>query len=253
MEILKSSIVQLKNEGWSKCPTQIRKDHISELQDFLEEIAQDVSHPSIKRYQEKNIKTSQLMLGRIEMFLETHRVFVRLLQDSLIEEILLQFFGEPGVLLKEKINLKQPGSQGYSPHQDHPAYSMFPVSRYLTLALFIGDIFDSHGALSFAACQHNLGIFPFNERGELKSEAMQNWTWAEALGSAGSLVMFDSFVPHFSKSNDSEKPKPILFLTFNKKSEGNYRKAYFERKEFSLKNPDKESLLYNFANPFSWL
>lgn len=253
MELLKPCIAQLKNEGWSQCSFQIGPDFISELRGFLKKIVQDETGLSIKRYQERNTKTSQLMLGRIEMFLETHRVFKKLLQDPLIEEILLQFFGEPGVLLKEKINLKQPGSQGYRPHQDHPAYSMFPVSRYLTLALFIEDIFDSHGALSFVARQHHSGIFPFNERGEVKSEAMQNWTWAEALGSAGSIIMFDSFAPHFSKPNDSDDLKTILFLTFNKKSEGNYRKAYYESKEQSLKNQDKDSLLYNFANPFSWL
>ncbi len=252
MSLLTPFIKDLRSNGWSQHPQLIDSSIISEIRSFIKYIHQSSTDPSVQLYREKNRLTSQLVLARVEGFLETRPVFKALVHSSFVDEILIHFFGEPGILFKEKINFRQSGSNGYGPHQDHPAYAMFPVSRYLTLGIFLEDMNDSHGILSFASGQHLQGIFPFDQSGQVEPEIQLNWNWSKAQGPAGTLFVFDSFTPHFSVPNDSNKEKPILYLTFNKKSEGDHRKTYYERKAISLKEQSEDFIFYNFANPFAW-
>ena len=39
----------------------------------------------------------------------------------------------PGILFKEKINLKLAGGQGFAAHQDAPAFDLFGQSAHLTV------------------------------------------------------------------------------------------------------------------------
>jgi len=57
--------------------------------------------------------------------------------------------------------------------------------------------------------------------------------------SLGDIVFFNGFTPHQSKENRSKNPRTNVYLTFNKASEGNHRKKYFERKRKELP-PDNE-------------
>jgi 2-aminoethylphosphonate dioxygenase len=44
------------------------------------------------------------------------------------------------------------------------------------------------------------------------------------------MIFFDSFTPHGSKANFTDKPRRLLFVTYNRLSEGDTRERYYEDK-----------------------
>ena len=56
---------------------------------------------------------------------------------------------------------------------------------------------------------------------------------------AGDVVFFDSFVPHASKPNFTDRPRRILYLTYNLASHGDHRAQYYAEKHASFP-PDIE-------------
>jgi len=57
----------------------------------------------------------------------------------------------------------------------------------------------------------------------------------------GDVVFFNSYAPHRSKSNFSNKGRSQIYLTYNKKKDGNFRKKYFREKRISFP-PNSERL-----------
>ena len=55
----------------------------------------------------------------------------------------------------------------------------------------------------------------------------------------GDVLFFDHFTPHQSKSNNSDKPRSNIYLTYNLLSEGDHRNEYLNRKRRELP-PDNE-------------
>ena len=70
--------------------------------------------------------------------------------------------------------------------------------------------------------------------------------------SLGDVVFFDGFTPHQSKENKTDLPRTNVYLTYNKLSEGDFRKKYFTRKRKELphdneRNGDfQDSPLHNY-------
>ena len=61
---------------------------------------------------------------------------------------------------------------------------------------------------------------------------------------AGDVVYFDSFVPHRSAPNLSETPRRVLYITYNRLSEGDHRERYYAEKRKAYppdceRDPDK--------------
>ena len=45
---------------------------------------------------------------------------------------------------------------------------------------------------------------------------------------------FDSFVPHASADNLTERPRRVLYLTYNRASDGDHRAVYYRDKHASF-------------------
>ena len=53
------------------------------------------------------------------------------------------------------------------------------------------------------------------------------------------MVLFDAYVPHRSAPNLTDSPRRVLYLTYNKASEGDHRERYYADKRKSFP-PDCE-------------
>jgi 2-aminoethylphosphonate dioxygenase len=65
---------------------------------------------------------------------------------------------------------------------------------------------------------------------------------------AGDVVFFDCFVPHQSQPNLSKVSRRNMYITYNRQSEGDHRRVYFDDKRKSFP-PDFErdpNKVYNF-------
>jgi ectoine hydroxylase-related dioxygenase (phytanoyl-CoA dioxygenase family) len=52
--------------------------------------------------------------------------------------------------------------------------------------------------------------------------------------SPGDVLFFDSYVPHASKPNLSGNRRRILYLTFNRASDGDHRSRYYAEKRLNF-------------------
>ena len=74
---------------------------------------------------------------------------------------------------------------------------------------------------------------------------MEGMKFEPALLEPGDMVFFDSFVPRGSSPNMTDQPRRVLYITYNKLSEGDHRKQYYadKRKNFPPdceRDPEKE-------------
>lgn len=202
----------------------------------------------------------QRQLCRIENFLDYHDGFDDLARRDSTIKLVSTLMGEEAVLFKEKINVKLPGGQGFKAHQDAPAFITFNQTYHITLMVALDAQTLDNGCLQIASNynkeQQTLNT---NTDGSIVDEETKNITWQPILCQKGDVILFDSYVPHFSKENTSNQSRRALFITYSRLSEGkSMREAYFKHKR-EVFPPDCERIankdysegakIYNVANP----
>jgi hypothetical protein len=181
-----------------------------------------------QRYYETSLlEPDRRMLNRLENFSPYHEGFERFFHGRL-EQAMSELFGEPAVMFKEKINFKLPGGGDFEPHQDHQA----GWSRYCRICISalvgIDEATQENGCLEVAAGQHDQGMF--KEWEPLSEEDMQGMNFVAYPTKPGDVIFFDSFAPHRSEPNLSDKPRRLMYVTYNRLSEGDHRVQYYADK-----------------------
>lgn len=205
-------------------------------------------------------KDNKRLLSRMENFLDYHNDF-SLFELEVIRPLVESIFKEPVVLFKEKINFKLPGGGAFEPHQDHPAWSEFPSTDYINIAIPIDEMTDDNGTLYFASgIGRDKKIYHDKETNKIDDKLIDSWKWEPVYGNLGDLLMFNSYVPHRSFINKTNNPRRVYFLTYNKLKDGNYRESYFKTKREKFppdiekekgKDYSKIGSLYNLGNPMN--
>jgi ectoine hydroxylase-related dioxygenase (phytanoyl-CoA dioxygenase family) len=185
------------------------------------------------KYFEKN-KHSQRILQRLENFLDYNKPLDNLLNGNRFLNLVGELFGEEAILYKEKINYKLAGGNGFVPHQDASAgWKMYGQTLHISALISIDETTKENGALELVRGEHKKGLLG-PEWKELPSELCLKWEkenrWETVFTKTGDVVFFDSFVPHRSGPNNTEKPRRVIYSTYAKKSEGDFRTKYYEDK-----------------------
>ncbi len=179
------------------------------------------------RYYETN--QNQKLLCRIENFVPYHHALADLLQHEKIMAILHELLGEPATLFKEKINFKLPGGKGFTPHQDAPAFASFGQTFHITLMIPIEKTDEENGCLYIA--EHlNKEMLKQAEDGTIHPDVYQTFNWQPLECQLGDIVLFDSYMPHYSKDNLSSRSRRTIYATYNALSAGNKRIEYYTEK-----------------------
>ena len=90
-----------------------------------------------------------------------------------------------------------------------------------------------NGCLEIAATARQVGLIG-REWAPLTSEDMIAFELVPAPTLPGDVLFFDSYVPHASKPNLSGSHRRILYLTFNRASDGDHRARYYRDKRLSF-------------------
>lgn len=180
-------------------------------------------------YFEKSQISSERILNRLENFVPYHRGLGRLINGPRMLGLVSQLFGEAAVLFKDKINFKLPGGDGFAAHQDVQA----GWSRYAKI--HITGLISVDRATVDNGCLHIAQDFPSRtligaEWTPLDEKQLAGVTFAPIETEPGDAVFFDSFVPHSSKPNLTDQARRILYITFNKASEGDRLMEYYADK-----------------------
>ena len=197
--------------------------------------------------------------ARIENIVNYHPELKELVSHR-ITPTLQEIYQKPMKMFKDKMNWKKAFGKGFQAHQDQPAWGDFPPSRFVSVAMFGNKSTTNNGCLEFSKGNHYQGLFShdMNNMGELKKEVEENLEWEPIETSPRDLLIFDSYAPHRSKSNKTDKERRIFYFTYNCEEEGDYYQEYInrKRKEFppDIEREDgKEYKIkgsrYNLANP----
>lgn len=181
-----------------------------------------------------------------------------------VREFMCALFDEPYALFKEKTNFKWPGGGAFPHHQDYPAYGFLAPKTHATAMLTVDPATTENGCLqvaldwtsSMVGCDEidsdklasGTAVIPFcsggANNGSIKPEFVKKFTWAEVRSNPCELLIFSSFLPHYSLVNSSNKARRAMFLTHNRLAEGEQRKMYYDTKRNDPNNP-----MFHIATP----
>jgi SAM-dependent methyltransferase len=152
-----------------------------------------------------------------------------LLNSNRVLDVVSELLQEESILLKDKINFKMPGSGQFVPHQDAAAGWDRYGDNQLTYALCLDAATPENGALHFACGAHKGGLLsPL--RTPLSEHIVKSFHWDMVPMNPGDALFFNSFAPHYSEANNTDKSRRMAFMTYHAKRFGDHRESFFAEK-----------------------
>jgi hypothetical protein len=173
-------------------------------------------------------------LCRTENFVPYHDGMRALLTAGSLLETASALLGEQAVLYKEKINYKLSGGAGYAAHQDAPAYRF--VDKHVSCMVAVDDATIGNGCLEVVSGLHH-ELLPVDDVGCIRPDVVASLDWSAVEVRAGQALWFHSRTPHRSGANHSTEPRRALYPTYNARSEGDLRDAYYRDKLAEFDRP----------------
>jgi 2-aminoethylphosphonate dioxygenase len=175
------------------------------------------------------------VIQRIENFCPFHAGFDALVQNGALSRWTAALMGGPVVLFKDKINFKMPGGPGFKAHQDQQAGWGRYAPIFVTAMVSIDPTTLANGCLEMVPGRHREGLI-----GEEWNPLDENELALQPVPTEpGDVVFFDSFAPHASKPNFTDKARRVLYLTYNVATDGDHRHRYYAEKHAAFP-PDIE-------------
>jgi hypothetical protein len=229
-----------KKDGFLLVPGMFGEGEMEEITKWTDEIASSPEVPGkFMMYFEESLTTKgKRILSRIENFCAFHDGFNQLVNHSKLKHACEELLGEQVVLFKDKINFKLAGASGFTPHQDVQAGWDKYANFHLTAMISIDPATIENGCLELVAGYHNKGLI--GKKWEPLSESdVGDLPFKPYPTQPGDAVFFDSFAPHQSAPNKRDQLRRVLYITYNKLSEGDHLAQYYADKRLSYP-PDCE-------------
>lgn len=240
-----SQVADFKRDGFVFVPAFYDAEAIRRITAWTDEITAwpEIPGRHMVYYEDDLKQPGARVVQRIEDFTRYHDGFAGLFNEGHMARAVGDLLGEPAVLFKEKINYKMPGGDGFKAHQDAQAGWNVYASFYITALVSIDPATVENGCLEVAAGWHDRGLVgdEWTPLGEGETADMAFVPYPTRPGDA---MFFDSYAPHRSGPNLTESARRVLYVTYNRASEGDHRAAYFADKRKSLppdieRDPDK--------------
>jgi 2-aminoethylphosphonate dioxygenase len=223
-----AALGQYAKRGWLAERRFFSEADICDIVRFTEEIRALPEIPGAQMvYREASCLDSNVrIIQRIENFCPYHAGIDALIRGGRLQRAVEQLFGCPAVLFKEKINFKMPGGGGFEPHQDQQAGWSVYAPLFITAMVSIDNATFENGCLEMADLSRQSALIG-REWAPLAAAEMAHFEMVPTPTHPGDVLFFDSFVPHASKPNLSREQRRILYLTYNRASDGDHRFRYF--------------------------
>lgn len=230
LKMLSSDLLtQWDKNGFIVLPSFFSADEINQVAQWVEEIAaRPVKEGEHLNYYE--MVGSKARISRTENFLPYHKGLRQFISESKLNAILEQLLGELAILFKEKINYKYTGTGKYNPHQDIHAFDTSPLAfqeYHYNCAIFVDDATIENGCFEIVPGYKN-ELLGRNRDGSIIDEIANELPWQAVEVKAGSVMIFNCWVPHKSERNMSASPRRSIYLTFNGVSKGDLREAHYQ-------------------------
>lgn len=189
-------------------------------------------------YEDSVLAGAGKVVSRVENFCPYHASFDALMRTGALIGAISQLLGGEAVLFKEKINMKMPGGDGFKPHQDAQAGWNRYADFYITALVSVDPATLENGCLEMVRGGHEKGLVG-DEWRPLDDSAMSGMQFEPCPTAPGDVIFFDSYAPHQSAPNLTDQRRRVLYVTYNRLSEGDHRAQYYADKRLSFP-PDIE-------------
>ncbi|HEY5663776.1 MAG TPA: phytanoyl-CoA dioxygenase family protein [Ilumatobacter sp.] len=230
MRLLPEQFAGWAELGWLLLPGALDDRLLDELRAGVDELRRWAAGdgPGLHHFEQTDAGPA---LARSELFADDQAVLGAFIRSGVVPGLLEQLFGQPAVLFKEKVNYKAPGGAGFAPHQDATAYRF--VEHHISVMVPLDPATSASGCLWFAP-GHGRGRLPTEAGNRIAPEVVAQLAWQPVEAHPGDLVVFDSYAPHHSGTNTTDRSRVALYLTYNAASDGDQRATYYADKQAEL-------------------
>jgi len=226
----KLQVEQFKQDGFLLVRAMYSPAEIQEISDWTDAVAGAAETPGkAMMYFESSQQDESRILSRVENFVPFHQGFQQLITRRRMRQAVDDLFGESSVLFKDKINFKLAGADGFREHQDVQAGWDDYADLHITAMIAIDATNAANGSLEVIAGMHKQGVL-----GEmwapLKDADTSHIPYQAIHCQPGDAIFFDSYAPHRSMPNKTDHARRVLYITFNKASDGDHRAQYYADK-----------------------
>lgn len=226
----KQQIEQFHRDGYLLVRGLYTPQEIALISAWTDEIAAEPETPGkTMMYFETSQQDQSRILSRIENFVPHHAGFSELITRRKMLQAVNELFGEESVLFKDKINFKLAGADGFKEHQDVQAGWDDYADLHITAMVAIDETNAANGSVEMIAGMHKQGLLG-EKWAPLTHEHTRHKPYVPVHCQPGDAVFFDSFAPHRSLPNKTQKARRVLYITYNKLSEGDHRQQYYADK-----------------------
>lgn len=238
-------VEQFRRDGYLVVRGMYSAEEMCEIGEWTDEVA---GYPEVPgkhmMYFEKSRQDGARIICRIENFVPYHEGFSRLIMSTRMQRAVSELFGEEAVLFKDKINFKLPGGDGFKEHQDVQAGWDTYAGLHITAMVAIDETNEANGSLEMIPGMHRKGLLG-KQWAPLSDDDTANAQYQAVHCQPGDAVFFDSFAPHRSAPNRTDHSRRVLYITYNRLSEGDSRAQYYADKRASYppdieREPDRE-------------
>lgn len=200
-------------------------NEMQEIENWTKEVTAypEVPGKYMMYFEESKMSQGKRILCRLEDFEPYHAGFSHLFNEDKMKGVVSSLFGEEAVLFKDKINFKMPGGDGFKAHQDVQAGWDTYAKLHITALVTIDRCTKENGCLEMAPGHHRQGLI--GEKWQPLDEDALDYAAIET--EPGDAVFFDSYAPHRSKPNLTDKARRVLYVTYNRLSEGDHLRQYY--------------------------
>lgn len=221
---------QFHRDGFLLVRNMYSPDEMKDISRWTEEVAGSPEIPGhYMMYFETSKQDGSRIISRIEDFVSFHAGFAELITRRRMQQAVSELFGEKAVLFKDKINFKLPGGDGFKEHQDVQAGWDAYAALHITAMIAIDETNAANGSVEMMPGMHKRGLL--GKMWEpLTDQDTANAAYVPVHCQPGDAVFFDSYAPHRSMPNKTDKARRVLYITFNGASAGDHRAQYYADK-----------------------
>lgn len=236
------ALAAYERSGWMIAPGFFSRSETTDIARWTEELlaAPEVPGRHMVYYEQSLLDETRRIVQRIENFCPYHPSFDRVIRNGRLTQAIEQLFQEPVCLFKEKINLKLAGGGGFEAHQDQQAGWSQYAPIFVTALVCIDQSTAENGCLQVADMPRLTGMIGEEWR-PLTADELPPSKLMPVPTEPGDVLFFDSYVPHASEANLTPQARRILYLTYNRLSDGDHRERYFAEKRANFP-PDIERI-----------
>jgi hypothetical protein len=238
-------ISQFQRDGYLLVRGLYSTSEMEAINQWTEDVA---NYPEVPErymmYFETSHDDGSRILCRVENFVPYHEGFGTLITARRMRRAVSELLGEEAVLFKDKINFKLPGGDGFREHQDVQAGWNEFADLHITAMVAIDETNEANGSLEIIPGMHDKGLLG-SMWAPLTDEDTNKQHYQPVHCLPGDAVFFDSYAPHRSKPNHTDRARRVLYITYNKSSEGDSREQYYTEKRKNYppdveRDPDRE-------------